>query len=307
MQMNALTARLSSLFRKPESTGVDIASTANTTSIKLSRQEKIFFLDTIGSLIEAGIPIIKALQLLYFQSKKKSIQNLAALLKIEIEKGRSLSDIARDLPKVFSVFDAAMFEMGDATGQIGSIFQTLTNKEEKTLELERKVMGALVYPIAIVMVAFLMITILLVYVIPRIETIYKEAHTSLPALTTAVIGASHFLRDYGLFVLVGFAAIGFGLKLALREPKVRKEVDRFILTIPLFGGIIKAKILVIFAEFLSILLDSGITIYRALDIVAAATNNLYYQEEIQGLIHDIRTGKHLSLAMGGDYLERRIK
>lgn len=139
MQLNSLLSRVSSLFAKPQSSG-DLSGTPTIShKIVLSRQEKIFFLDTIGSLIEAGIPIIKALQLLYFQSKKKSIQNLSALLKIEIERGRSLADIARDLPKVFSGFDAAMFEMGDATGQIGAIFQKLTEKEEKTLDLERKV------------------------------------------------------------------------------------------------------------------------------------------------------------------------
>lgn len=139
MQMNSLFSRLSPLLAKLRSTGDFVSTSTVLHKIALSRQEKIFFLDTIGSLIEAGIPIIKALQLLYFQSKKKSIQNLSALLKIEIERGRSLADIARDLPKVFSGFDAAMFEMGDATGQIGAIFQKLTEKEEKTLDLERKV------------------------------------------------------------------------------------------------------------------------------------------------------------------------
>ncbi|MFZ4461068.1 MAG: type II secretion system F family protein [Patescibacteria group bacterium] len=153
----------------------------------------------------------------------------------------------------------------------------------------------------------MMIAILLVYVIPRIETIYKEAHTTLPALTTVIIGMSHFLRSYGVFVLIGLVGIGFMVRLMLREPRIKREFDRFILTIPLFGGLIKAKILVIFADFLSILLESGITIYRALDIVSAATSNSYYRSEIEGLIKDIRAGKHLSLAMGGDYLERRIK
>lgn len=139
MQMSSLLSRLSTLLAKPQTPGDFIDTKATPEKLSLTKQEKIFFLDTIGSLIEAGIPIIKALQLLYFQSKKKSIQNLSALLKIEIERGRSLANIARELPKVFSGFDAAMFEMGDATGQIGTIFKKLTEKEEKSLDLERKV------------------------------------------------------------------------------------------------------------------------------------------------------------------------
>jgi type IV pilus assembly protein PilC len=119
----------------------------NTASkLKLSRREKIFFLDTIGSLVGAGIPLVKSLQLLYFQASEKNVQKLCLESKARIESGESLASISRSLPAIFSWFDSAMFEMGDATGKIGQIFATLTEKEEKSLEIERKVMGALVYP-----------------------------------------------------------------------------------------------------------------------------------------------------------------
>lgn len=94
-----------------------------------------------------------------------------------------------------------MFEMGDATGKIGTIFGTLTTKEEKTLDLERKIKGALTYPIAIVVIATLMVCVLMVYVIPRIQKIYADAHTSLPALTQGVINISQFLRNDGIIFL----------------------------------------------------------------------------------------------------------
>jgi type IV pilus assembly protein PilC len=137
-------------------------------------------LDTIGSLISAGIPLVKGLQLLYFQSKDPQVQKLCYQIKTQIETGRNLAEISRSMPRIFSSFDSAMFEMGDATGKIGHIFETLTEKEEKSLDIERKVKGALIYPLAIVVVAILMVVGLLIFVIPRIETIYREAHTTLP-------------------------------------------------------------------------------------------------------------------------------
>ena len=114
-----------------------------------------------------------------------------------------------------------MFEMGDATGKIGQIFATLTEKEEKSLEIERKVMGALVYPIAVISVAILMVIGLLIFVIPRIEAIYREAHTALPPLTRAVISLSHFLQSYVLLLAGMGLAILLGLKLLARQPTYR--------------------------------------------------------------------------------------
>ncbi len=196
--------------------------------------------------------------------------------------------------------------MGDATGKIGQIFETLAEKEEKMLDLERKVTGALIYPMAIVVVAVTMVCILLIYVIPRIEAIYKEAHTSLPPLTTFVISISHGLRDFGIWIVLALIGIVTLIQILLRKPDIRMSLDRAVLHLPIFGPMLQQKNLVIFSDFLSILLASGVTIHRALEIVAQGMENFHYKRAVGLLIRDIRQGKYLSLAMGGDYLEQKI-
>lgn len=275
--------------------------------LKLSRKQKIFFLDTIGSLISAGIPLVKWLQLLYFQSKDAQVQKLCFEIKTHIETGKNLADISRSMPQIFSSFDSAMFDMGDATGKIGQIFETLTEKEEKSLDIERKVKGALIYPLAIMVVAILMIVWLLIFVIPRIEAIYREAHTTLPGLTRSVIVLSNFLQQYWYIVLIALGVLWIAFKSGMRNTRFRIFIESFLLELPIFWALIRLRILTIFSDFLSLLLASGITIHKALDIVSEWTDNKKYQLLIQEIILEIRKGQHLSDSIGGLYLEKKIQ
>lgn len=276
-------------------------------TLKLSRTEKILFLDNFGSLITAGIPIVRALQIIYFQSKNPRIRSLSAYIKGAIEQGRRIPQVCMDAPKVFSPFDRAMFEMGEATGKIGQILEIITEREEKQLELDRKIRQALVYPASIVLVSIIMIVIIMTYVVPKIEKIYHDSHVNLPRLTQTVIDISHFVRDDGVAVLFALVAC-FGLAtIALRHPSVRYTVDRLIFRIPIFGDMMRKKTLIVFTEFLSTLLGAGILINRALLIIRSGMNNAYYEREIDGIIEDIRVGKALSSGLGAEYIERKIR
>gem|GEM_PF-452998 len=275
--------------------------------IKLTRKEKILFLDNFGSLINAGIPIIRAIQIIYFQSQNKHIQDMAIYFKQTIESGKNIIDVSASLPKVFSPFDRAMFEMGDATGKLGQVLNVLTEREEKQLELDRKIKQALIYPVSIVVVAIGMIVTIMTYVVPKIEKIYHEANVNLPGLTQAIIGISHFILGYGIYMLIGIAALAGLFSLALRKPQFRYKFDRAIFRIPLFGDILRKKTLITFTQFLSTLLSSGILINRALLIVRSGMGNAYYERELDGIILEIKAGKSLSSALGGEYIERRIR
>ncbi len=244
-----------------------VAKNFSAEKLNLARTDKIFFLDAFGSLVNAGIPIVRALQIIYFQSRNEKLRSLALFLKREIEGGANMAKTAANLPNVFSTFDVAMFEMGEATGKIGRVLEIVTEREEKSLELSRKVRQALVYPIAIAVIAVAMITVIMTYVVPKIEGIYREAHANLPALTNAVIWTSRFLRGYGILLLVfGFLA-ATTIPIALRNPSIRLQFDEMVLRIPVFGTILRKKILVSYCEFLASLLTSGIVINRALGIV----------------------------------------
>ncbi len=152
-----------------------------------------------------------------------------------------------------------------------------------------------------------MIAVIMTYVVPKIEGIYREANANLPALTTAVIATSRFLRDYGTGVLVVLFLAGTGFLVALKNPLVRMRFDEAVLRVPVFGGIMRKKILVSYCEFLSSLLSSGIVINRALAIVRNGLGNRYYEAMLDSMLEDVKTGRPLSSSMGGEYTERKIR
>ncbi|NDK19934.1 type II secretion system F family protein [Candidatus Gracilibacteria bacterium] len=275
--------------------------------ISFSRKEKILFLDNFGSLINAGIPIVKALQIIYFQSENKRIQEMSAYFKQAIESGQNIIQVCESLPKVFSQFDRAMFEMGEATGKMGQVITLITEREEAQQDLERKIKQALIYPTSILFVAIAMVVTIMTYVVPKIEKIYQDSHVNLPSLTQFIISVSHFLRSEGMYLAVGIVACIVGFIFALRNPRFRYEFDRYILLFPIFGSILRKKTLIVFTEFLATLLDAGILINRSLSIVRTGMDNRYYEAEIDAILLDIKSGKTLSSALGGEYIERKIR
>lgn len=200
-----------------------------------------------------------------------------------------------------------MFEMGDATGKIGQVLEIITDREEKQLELEGKIRQALIYPISIVIVAILMVITIMTYVVPKIEKIYQDSHVNLPGLTQMIINLSHFIRDYGIFVSIGLGVLVGGFIFALRQKAFRYWVDQRIFVIPIFGEILRKKTLIVFSEFLATLLGAGILIDKSLSIIRSGMGNAYYEGEIDGILLDIKTGKSLSSALGGEYIEKKIR
>ncbi len=187
------------------------------------------------------------------------------------------------------------------------MLETVTEREEKSLELTGKVKQALIYPVAIAVIAVAMIGVIMTYVVPKIENVYRESNANLPALTQSVIGASRFLREYGILVLVAGFLIASAFPVLMRIPKFRMVFDIFVLRIPIFGNIIRKKILVTYCEFLSSLLSGGIVINRALLIVRSGMGNASYEREIDSMLADVKSGKPLSSSMGGEYTERKIR
>lgn len=275
--------------------------------ISFSRKEKILFLDNFGSLINAWIPIVRALQIIYFQSENKRIQIMSAHFKQAIESGKNIIQVCESLPNIFSPFDRAMFEMWEATGKMGQVLTLITDREEKQQDLERKIKQALIYPASILFVAVAMVVTIMTYVVPKIEKIYHDSHVNLPPLTQFIIGLSHFLLSYWIYLGIGIFIFVIAFFMSLKSPKFRYQFDRHILSLPIFGQILRKKILIVFTEFLATLLNSGILINRSLSIVRTGMDSRYYEVEIDAILSDIKLGKTLSSALGGEYIERKIR
>ena len=272
-------------------------------TIKLGRSEKLIFIENLGALLNSGIPIIRALQIGLFQAKKPNIRRLYEFLISSLESGETFFRVAARLPKVFSVFDVALLEMGDATGQIGRSLDTIFAKEEREADLRRKIKQALIYPISVIGIALGMICTIMTYVIPKIEGMYKEANVNLPALTQALIDSSRFIRGNLPILLGGIGILVFSVIFVLRDRRVKKWFDLHVLRVYLFGNILQKKTLITFCEFLAILLHAGILINKALLIVKNGIGNVAYEDEIDAILEEIKSGKTLSGSLGGNLIE----
>jgi type IV pilus assembly protein PilC len=157
----------------------------------------------------------------------------------------------------------------------------------------------------IVFVAIAMITVIMTFVIPKIEGMYKEANVNLPGITQGLIDTSHFIKDNLFLILVVFGGAVIGGMFALKNRAVRKWFDGKILHTFIFGNILRKQVLITFCEFLSTLLSAGILINKALLIVRNGIGNLSYEDEILTVIEEIKSGKTLSSTMGSDLIERK--
>lgn len=168
-------------------------------------------------------------------------------------------------------------------------------------------MQALIYPISIIIVTILMITTIMIYVIPKIEAMYKESNVNLPELTLIIISISHFFTNYIIFICLWSIIFIYTIFLFLKIKIIKLFFDKQILNLPIFWNLIRKKILINFSEFLATLLVSWIMINKALMIIKKWTSNLYYAEEYENILSDIKNGKTLSDAMWWNLLNLQNK
>lgn len=266
-------------------------------SISLSQKQKIELFDSLYNLINSWIPITNSLSILLFQTKNKNIRYLLETILKDISKWKKLEDCLKNFPKSFNNFDIYMVRMWEVTGKVSSALEAIKEREEKNAELKTKVIGALIYPAIIVSLSISMIIGFMLFVIPKVQKMYADAKVSLPNLTQNVIDASRFLQEnYLLLIGVLIVAIS-GIITFKKHPLTKIYYDYFILKIPLFGPLIRKKILAIFSNTLWTLLQNGIMINEALDITKKSLDNMYYEKRIGDISDELSEGIALSESM----------
>lgn len=266
-------------------------------NIKISTKEKLNFLESFSNLLNSWIPISNALKIIQYQTKNPNSKILIEVLEINISKWVSLEESFIQFPKIFNNFDISLIKMWEVTGQLWDVIETIKNKEEKSKELKSKVVWALIYPIVIMSLATIMIWIFMVFVIPKITDMYKDAKVNLPGLTQSVINFSEFLQEKYYLIIIFFIIFVALVKVFKTNKKTKIYWDRFTLTFPIFWTLIRKKILALFTSSMWILLSQWVMINDALKITAWALENDYYEKEIIKIADSISTWKNLSEEM----------
>ena len=245
-------------------------------------------------MIDAGLPLVQCLEILGKQEPHKHFA--AAILKVreDVEAGAALADAMKRHPKTFDALYSNMIAAGEAGGILDTILKRLAVYIEKAVKLKGEVKSAMIYPIAVIVIAALVVGAILWKVIPTFATLFEGLGAQLPLPTRVVIAMSNGLVAYGWIVIVALGLIGYGVKSYYGTDGGRRTIDRMLLKTPILGGILRKVAVARFCRTLSTLLASGVPILDGLDITARTAGNAIIEDAIQTTRSGIERGETIS-------------
>jgi len=262
--------------------------------LRLSLKDRMLFAKHMAIMTGSGMQILTSLEILRKQATSKALQVILDQLITDIKNGQFLSVGLERYKNIFSDFFINVVKVGEASGTLSDNFKYLAEELKKRQELNKKIKGAMVYPI-IILVATIGITGLLTFFIfPKILPVLKSINVELPALTRAFIKISDFLFQYGLFVFLGLIVLTIGVWFILKIKPVRLKWHQAILYLPLVGRMSKSINMTKFSRTIALLLKSDVKIVEALNITADTLTNLVYQNAIKETAEKVKRGDPIS-------------
>jgi len=262
---------------------------------KVKPKDIMIMTKQLSIMLNAGIPIVSAFNILIEQIKHPKLKKIIRNIKENVESGSSFSNALKEHKDIFSDLYINMVESGEVSGNLDVVLQRLVITMEKDLELKRKLKGALIYPTMVSIVAVGVIALILTFVIPTFSKMYADSGMQLPLLTRMVIGASNFLRDYIVIILLILTIIiGVFLIAKKKSIKFRTYIDSVLLRLPLLGTLILKTSIARFSSILSMLTSGGVSILEAIDIGAKTSGNLVIENALNKVRESVKEGSNLS-------------
>jgi type IV pilus assembly protein PilC len=252
----------------------------------------------LATMLSAGIPMVQAFEIVASGSDKPALQKLILDIKADIEGGTSLHEALAKQPLYFDDLFVNLVEAGEQAGALESLLDKIATYKEKSEAIKKKVKKALFYPAAVLIVAFIVTIILMIFVIPEFQQLFKGFGANLPAFTQFVINISELVQHDGIYLAVVLgAAVWTFLYFKKRSRKMREVLDRITLKIPIIGPIINKAAIARYARTLSTMFAAGVPLVEALESVAGATGNIVYEDAVMKMKDEVATGQRLQRAM----------
>ena len=259
---------------------------------KVKSNDIIIFARQFSTMIDAGLPILQCLDILYSQQENKTFQKIIKQIKESVEGGATLADSLKRFPKEFDDLFVNMISAGEAGGILDTILKRLAGYLEKSAALKGKVKGALTYPVIVLIIAVLVTGVILVWVIPVFQEMFSSLGGVLPAPTRVVIALSDFMQANVIYIVVGFILFFFAFRRYYKTENGQKIIDDLVLKLPVFGILIRKVAVAKFTRTMGTMLTSGVPILSAMDIVARTAGNKTIETAIyrvRGAISEGRT------------------
>lgn len=227
----------------------------------------------LSTLARAGIPVVEAIGAIAEQLENKKLKAVMSRIKRDVNEGASLANALREHPKVFSELYVSMVHAGESSGNLDVVFDRLADFTESQVRLRAKLVGALMYPVIMAGIGMVIVTLMMLFVVPKISEMFEEMGADLPLITKILIGASDFAQTFWpLIILLGVGGTG-AFSRWRRSEDGKPKWDRFVLKVPVFGPLIRMLNIARFARTLSTLLASGVPILSAMTICRAVLTN----------------------------------
>ncbi len=262
-------------------------------------KDKALFASKLSALVDAGVPILRSLDLIRSQQRKPRFRRALTGMTEDVNQGASLADSMRRWPKVFDNLSIAMVEAGETGGVLDDTLKRLAKLLEDTAKLRNQIRGALAYPIIVLVIAILVFLGMTLFIIPVFANLYEQLGAELPFFTLIIVGISRALRSW--YSLVLFGALLTGLFLFARyyaTPAGRRQVDALLLRLPLFGDLIQKTSTAQFCRTMSSLSRAGVPILLSLEILHETSSNRVVGDAIFSSRTDVSEGVPLSVALG---------
>ena len=263
----------------------------------MTEKDLVIFTRQFGTMINAGLPLIQCLEILSTQSENAALRKAVGEIKGAVEGGSTFSDALRRHPKIFGDLYCNMVNAGEVGGLLDTILARLSKHIEKTMKLKSQIKSAMVYPAAIIGIATVVITVLMIWVIPVFEKMFKEMSNgkiALPGPTQLVIDMSNFVQSYWYIIVGGIVGVIFAFKKYYATPQGRLMVDKTVLKLPVFGDLIRKASVAKFTRTLGTLITSGVPLLEALSICAKTAGNKVIENVLMDARVSISGGKTIS-------------
>ncbi len=265
---------------------------------KITPKDIAIFSRQLATMMSAGVPMVQAFDIVGRGHNNPAMQELILSIKADVEGGTALTDALRKHPLYFDDLFCNLVQAGEQAGVLETLLDKIATYKEKTESLKGKIKKALFYPAAVIAVAIIVTTIILVWVIPEFETLFSSFGADLPAFTRMVMNLSEFVRSWGWAILLVLVAASVIISAAWkRSAKFREAVDRTLLKLPVIGMILHKAALARFCRTTATMFAAGVPLVEALQSVSGATGNVVYGNAVLRMRDDVATGQSLQLAM----------
>ena len=265
---------------------------------KITPADIAIFMRQLATMLAAGIPLVQSFEIVGTGHENEAMQKLIMAIKGDVEGGSALAEALAKHPLYFDDLVLNLVEAGEQAGALETLLDKIATYKEKTEALKKKIKKALTYPAAVLVVAFVVTTILLIFVIPAFEDLFQGFGADLPTFTRMVIDLSVFVRQQG-WILAGLIGIGIStfFYFKKRSRPMRHFLDRMTLKIPVIGPILQKAAIARYARTLSTMFSAGVPLVEALESVAGATGNIVYELGVLQMRDEVSTGQRLQQAM----------